>query len=519
VTTPADRAFAVFPRGYLRDVLLAQFRVGLRKLLNPETGNVFTDDEVSRATQRGGRWWIQADADDLVLMAAQARGLWLAQQIRPERAARSFLYGYHGDLWKQDPLPAAGGSGVVLAHAAPKTVFYGSSTVPDPAALTARDVETGLRFQVLTTARVDNDGAARVSLIGIDTGESTNLEVDSVLKWEAPPLGADSQATVVEQKFTGGRAIETDAEYADRLRDNLRHKQAAGNRAHFRGWARSVSSSVLDAYVYACAMHAGTTLVCLTQGRQGIVGPNALAASLQLLATVTKYLVPPASPVVPERVFVLVRTFQPLPSDLTLRLSLPAKSDRGWKDATPWPGYVSRPATVQEVTDTSTFVLESDTTLPPDVTAPPLMWWNAATSRFVALQVLSAQSAGGGTYTIVLSTPQPGIAVGDWISPTITPRDPLALAVETYFDSLGPGEVVDLASDTRSDRAARFPDQTEEATSQASLALLPYLIDALGVSPATAIPAYSVSTPPIPVRAADGPFKLVVGRVGAYPID
>lgn len=518
MTSESERSFAVFTRGQLRDELLAQFRVGLRKLKNPETGNLFTEDEIARATQRGSRWWIQADADDLVLMAAQARGVYLAQQIRPERAATAFLYGYHGELWGQTPLAAAPGAGFVQARGVAGTVFHGSTTVPDPAALTARDVATGLRFQAFEDATADSSGVANVHMIGIDTGIATNLKKDAVLRWEDPPLDADPEAVAIAD-FNGGRPKETDSEFSDRLGDNIRHKPASGNRAHFRAWAREAAAkAVNDAFVYPCAMHAGSVLVCITRNRGDVAGPNALMAPDTTLKQVTSYIVPPGSPVVPERVFVVVTTFTPEPSDVTLRLSLPKASQGGWRDTTPWPVAAST-ARIQALDLAGTIiVVNSDTPLPSGAT-PSLLWWNASTSRFVELSVRSIDSLGSGLYAVNLSSPQLGMAVGDRISPALYKHAALASAVEEYFDTLGPGEVINLSSDTRYDRAARFPDPTEESPSSASMAIVSYLTDALGSSLATAVPSFSVTTPSVPARPIDGPHKLTLGRVGVYPID
>jgi hypothetical protein len=516
VTAPAERAFACFPRGQLRDELLASFRVGLRSLRNPETGNTFTEDEIARATQRGSRWWIEADGLDLVLLSQQGRGIWLAQQIRPERAASSFLHGYHGELWGESRLPAAGGSGTVLATlATPGTVFHGSTTIPDPGALTARDQETGLRFQVFVDATADGDGEARVQLVGIDTGVATNLKVGAVIAWESPPLGAAPTATVVTPDFSGGRDIETDAEFSDRLKARIRHKPASGNRAHFRAWARDTSSRVHDAFVYPCAVHAGSVVVCVLEKRS-TAGPNALQASAFVRNSVRDRLVPPGSPVVPERVFVVVTTFTPEPSDLLLRVGLPRENAGGWIDVHPWPGYVTTPASVLTVTDTRHFTMHSDLP-PPAGTTPAMAWWDRTTGKFVRISQPTIGSGVGSTYTIALSDPL-NIQAGDWICPAVSRSDELSSAIEEYFDSLGPGEVIAVDLDTRGDRAMRFPEQTEESPPSAGVEVIEYLRNALGGALAGVIPTYSVMTPTLPDNPIDGPHKLTLGRLGIYPL-
>jgi hypothetical protein len=517
VTSP-DRAFACFDRGELRDLCLASFRYGLRSQRNPETGALFTEDEIAQATQRGGRWWIEADGLDVVLMAIQGRAIWLAQQMRPERAADSFLYGFHGDLWGQTPLEARGGSGTVLALATPGTIFVGSTTIPDPAAHTARDNETGLRFQVLVTTTTDGTGQATPTLIGIDTGEQTNLAYGSVLTWENPPLGAEPTVTVTASpKFRGGRSRETSKDFADRLRDNIRHKAAAGNRAHFRAWARE-NVNVLDAYVYPCALHAGTVLVCLTQQRGEAIGPNALVADSSVLSLLTAYLVPPGSTVVPERAFVHVCTFTPEACEVVLRLQMPQGNDAGWRDATPWPQYAegsSSNAKVYTITDSTHFTIKASTA--PPSSQPKLMAWDVATSRWTELAVASVTLSGSDVYDVVLSSPA-SIQSNQAVCAAHGRHSTLSQAIEAYFDSVGPGEVVNLSGDVRSDRAARFPSQQEEATAGVGTTIVSFLEDAFGASLMNAMPEFSVLTPALPTTPIAGPHKLTLGRLRVFPI-
>lgn len=85
--SPSERAFAAFPRGHIRDeVILAHFRAELRTIVNPATGVTFTDDEVQRATAPGTRFYVDADAIDLLGQAQQQRAIHLAEQLDPRRA-------------------------------------------------------------------------------------------------------------------------------------------------------------------------------------------------------------------------------------------------------------------------------------------------------------------------------------------------------------------------------------------------------------------------------------------------
>ena len=519
-TAPNERAFAYFRRGEVRDEILTEFRIGLRSLINPETGVAFTEDEIARATQVGSRFWIEADAIDLIGQAQQSRALFLADQVRMDRASTNWLVGHHGDLWGEKPLPASPGSGRVDAKASAGTIFLGSTTIGDQTAHVARD-PAGLRYQTYTTVTTPGGGAAELTFVGIDAGDETNLDVGTVLTWENPPLGAEPTCTVVLNKFTGGVAAEDNSAFQARLRGRVRHKPAGGNSAHFRAWAREASVAIEDGFVYSCALHAGSTLVAITQKRTG-GGPTARVANAVTLGTARAYLTPPGSPVVPSRAFVIVTTVTPVSTDFVALLSQPKGNTAGWADITPWPGYTTTPSAVQAAPapTTTTFRINSDTALPTGVTAPKLMYWDTTTSRFVALNVTSVVSAGGGLYDVTLATALAApLASGVRISPLMARHETAAKAIESYFDELGPGEVVDLATDIRADMAARFPEPSEEKPYRAGQVLASRITDALGASAADAsIVGLSATTPGLPTEVIDGPKMLTLGKVGVYEL-
>lgn len=531
MTSPAERAFAFFARGELRDEELRQFRIGLRLLTNPETGNPFTEDELARATQKGSRWWIESDAVDLVAgMATQSRALLMADQVRIDRANSNYLVNYHGALWGiGDPLPASPGSGLVATPATVGTTYLGSTLIPDPAATTFRD-EAGLLYQVLTTVVTPGSGIAELTLVGVDTGEETNLETGASLTIDQNiPIGASPTATVAST-FTGGLPLETNDAYRSRVAAQPRHKAGSGNDAHFRSWGRDASNAVLDVYVYGCAMHAGTVLIYITQKRGSSVGPNGLRASDATLAAATGYLVPPSSPVVPTRPFIVVTRGNEAPSDSIVQLAQGKGNAAGWADVSPFPGFATVQASIDSLVNQTHFTLISDAALPNGATTlsggdvPHLMVWDDATSRFVELRLSSITFSGmsGPRYlhAVVLTTaPSKTLAVGDWISPDMARRTTVSVAAEQYFDELGPGEVVDLTTDTRADTASRFPDPSEEAPSRGGQAIITAISDALGATLAQGtLYSMSVTTPPLPADVVTGPSKLTLGKFAVYDL-
>jgi uncharacterized phage protein gp47/JayE len=341
MATSDERMFPIFRRGQVRDEsLLRAFRNHLRDFIDPDTGALFTEDKIKTITQRGSRFYLEADAIDLTGLALQKRGRWVANQARPKWANTEYLKQVHGPLWiPTGSLPATGGSGLATATATAGSVFPGSTTLGDPAAAVAV-TEDGLQYQVLVTETVPV-GATTVVLTFqcIDTGAHTNPAAGATLTWDKNfPIGAELTFPVGSADFTGGYDEETDSEFADRIEQVMAQRPACGNNAHFIAWARECSTAIETAFVYACAWHAGSVLVCLMQKRGDTVGPNARTdVAPGTLIAARNYLVPPASPVVAERAHVVVVPPNEQPADLALRVSLGYGSVGGWGDVDPWP--------------------------------------------------------------------------------------------------------------------------------------------------------------------------------------
>jgi hypothetical protein len=540
MVAPAERRFVAFERGVVRDdIILASFRNSLRVLINPETGSLFTEDEIQRATQPGSRFYIDAESIDLLTQAYQSRSIYLSSQQDPRLANTSYLDNFHGRLWlgEDSRLPATGGSveDGVDAVATPGNIFPGSTTVPDPAAAVATD-PNGFRYQVLQTVVTPASGTAILSMRGIDTGVDTNPIVETILTWSAnQPGGAEPQCIVTVQ-FSGGFDEESNADYANRIEQRIRYRPASGNNAHFVAWARESNVSVEDAFVYSTALHAGSVLVAITQKRGSTLGPEARTnVSAGTLTDATNYLVPPNSPVVPQRAFVIVTAATAQESDLVLRLALNTGASGGWFDVEPWPTYSTTYPQVQvtNVTSQVNFDVQTDAAYPGGVAGPltgddvpALMLWNkddsvgsAKPSRWERLDVASVTKSGV-THTIVLnSQPSFTIATGDRLSPYTDRLTVVAEALEDYFDSLGPGEVVDLTTDTRAARAFRYPTPSQESPSRAGQSMLAVIIEALGgLVPDAELTYISRNEPDLPGDISDGPNIVTLGDVNIHPL-
>lgn len=529
------RFFDVPSRGEIRDgTILSTFRSGLR-LLRDGAGNVRVPEAtITRATQEGGRWYAEADGVELACLAIHAKAAGLADQIDPRRATTGTLRGLHAPLRELVPLPAAGATLVCEATATVGTLFVGSTTVPDSAAAYATDPTTGLKYQVLYSVTTPANGIAGsdpanpLYLVGVDTGERTNLPAGTKLRWAQAPLGAAQEFEVVEDG-TGGTDAETDAELADRVAADIAHRPESGNNAHVRSWGRGVTTAVEDLFVYACAKYAGTMVAAVTQkrGRQKETapkGPLARIPAAGTLARVRAYLVPPASPVVPERIVSYVVAPAAETVNMTVGLALPRGRGLGWKDVRPWPLYASGPASISNLTSQTVFKISSQSALPGGSTAPAIMAWNATTSRWVELLVTSITLSAPNTYDVVLTAAPSGItlAVGSYISPAVRQRAAVVLAqgVERYFDSLGPGEVVTLGTDLRASRAQRFPAPLERWPQRAGSAIVNALQSALpGTISTGEVLQQSATSPTVPADPVTGPSMLVAGKIAVYPSD
>jgi hypothetical protein len=531
LSTPVDREFAVLPAGFIRDkVVLANFREGLRSLVNPETGQPFTIDEIQRATQPRSRWYVGAQAIDDFGQSEQRKALWLADQIRIERASTAWLEGFHAKLWGGEKLDATGGSGAVNVPGVGGTIVAGSTTIGDPSAYTAHD-SAGNVYQVILGGAIGGSGVLPVTMKCVGVGVGTNPAAGELLTWITRDPNMAAQATVASD-FSGGTDRETDAEQASRIAGDVRHRPGSGNDSQVRSWARTSSNAIEEGFVYPCFLSANTALVAITQKRGGLVGPAKRQPSVGTLAQAISYLTPPLSPVFPSRAFVVVTGFNAQPSDVNLRLGLQRGSSNGWRDARPWPSYnATAPAvtTVASNTDFNIFC-PSDATLPGQLAlatlvgaaAPQLMLWNPLTSRFSLLSISSVQDLGGSSFRVILNA-SPGftVAAGQRVSPAIdAARHPIvASAIEQYFDTLGPGELFDLQNDPRGGRCVRFPSVQEDKPSRAGAVIATRVIEALGGASADGVLAdMSLTQPSYPTNLVLGPNMITCGHVGVYEL-
>lgn len=529
----AERAFVVVTRGQTREQILRFYREWLRNTEDPETGATFTDEVISEATGPSQPLWVEADAVDAVCMILVQNGAFLAQQIRIDRAGTAALEDWHGPELGESRLPASSSSGTATANAQAGEAWVGSTELGDPLAARCRD-QAGSIFQVFDGGITPSSGVIQLTLLSVTTGAVTQIAAGTELTWVVnQPVGAAPTA-VAASDFAGGYDAETDAEFAQRLLDLKRYKQGAGNWAQMRAWARrstvALSGTGGGAWVYPCALHTGSTQICVLDRRGTTEGPTARVASLATLVAVSSYLIPVASPVVPDGQFIQVVTAAPELSDCVLHLSQSRGNAGGWTDRVPFPttdpgGTAAAVTLVSSQTDVQITLATGAGQLPGGASsltgseAPSLMVWRGDVSQWEALAVDTVTDLGAGVYQVELTAPPAHtLAVGDWFSPAMGRQATLATAAVGYFDTLGPGEVVDLAAnDARTGRAFRRPKPEEEAPQRAGQSLITYVGEALGASLADAtLASISASTPSVPASATLGPSFMALGKLAVY---
>jgi len=224
-----------------------------------------------------------------------------------------------------------------------------------------------------------------------------------------------------------------------------------------------------------------------------------------------------------------------------LQLQQPKGNDAGWRDFATWPTILPTggvASSVVTVTDQTHFRMRVDSpggtsslpggveTLVTGLDVPHLMLWDEDKSQFVELDVQSIiHVAASANYDVVLNAPPVGssgtttLIAGQYLSPAMKRHAAVAQAAADYFDGLGPGEAVDLATDVRADRAVRFPEATEESPWRAGQAIVTAVTDGLGSSLSNAF-LYSMSqtVPAVPVDIMTGPRKLILGKLGVYEL-
>jgi len=529
-----DPEFQTQPRGHVRDVILDYFRAGLLRRINPETGVLFTEDEVARATGPGTRWYRQASAIDDYGQGVQRNALWHNDQIRIDRACTKSLDELHAPLWDPEGrLPATGGYGPVLITGAPGTLVVGSTLLNDPSAYWGRSSK-GVRVQVWSGGEIGSSGSIIVTMIATDTGSETDLPADDEIFFAERDPNMAPTATVAED-WTGGTDPESDAARASRMISAIRHKQGGGNDAQQRAIARRVSNAVEDVFIYQCPFGAGSAMFVPTQKRgKTNRSPTARIPGNALIAAITARMVPPGSPDNPAPPRIVICPPVAESTNIDLRVDLQVGSRDGFYDAIPFPlcsnggrvSILSWTATELHIRAPGSVTLpgsDAGATLSGEGSIPKMMYWDVAYSKWQKISgVQSVTHTSANDYTLTFATSVPAglrstsVVISPYVSGFMS--DLISQALMVYFDERGPAELFTLVHE-RSGRCQRFPERREMFPSHIGEDIVTYVLDALSETASRGV-LQNVTTyePDIPSDPISGPSMLVLGTVGVYPL-
>ena len=381
-------------------------------------------------------------ADQQLVLFANAQTIGRATSLVTTRGARLDQVGQSEGLTRR---PAVGGSGyaTIAASTGGGTIFFGDIAI---------DQATGLRYQCLSTALYLN--GSQVPIGGLDTGPETNQPAGKVLQWVSPRPGISPSLTVVQQAdgsgLSGGAPVEDDDSYIARIIQKRSNPPASGNSAEFITVALATPTvAVESAWVWPAMLGSGTTAVAFTVRPQAVGGsrlPNGAQISLVLGQLQAAF---PGD----DGIFVANMSGQNVV--LALEVSWGAGATP-WADAAPWPPYVasSKVQVVGTPTPTATtFRLTTNQvgTTPPQV-GQTIGFYDPVNQVFRKKRILSLViSAGVGgipLWDITCDTTNNASdtsytpAAGQFASPWSDSLQSLVAPVESYFATLGPGEML-----------------------------------------------------------------------------
>jgi hypothetical protein len=391
----------------------------------------------SSDTSEGTQPWIEASTMADAVMAPYHDIKLVGDAIDPNNIAGALLDTVAGAEGVLRP-KAVGASGSVKIGAS-----VGGGTIQDTDELTANN----LRFRCRTTAHY-NDGDA-VPIIGVDTGPQTNLSAGTIMRWSSPPAGIAQDCTVVTQPdgsgLTGGRNRAEDDEYRTLWLQERQERAASGNDTEIQQVAEEVSSvAVLKCFTYPAIDGPCTTCLAFvlkpdTAGSSRIPNGTQLAA---VLAAVQAAM--PAN----EGIFGATLLAQNV--DVAVRITWDPDAE-GWVDLVTWPPYfLAQAIVINTATDATHFVLKAAngvyTSVPSPVVGQTIAFYDKTNAVFVRKKILSFTGTGPWTITCDVSN---GASDESYVPvasqramPWSNSLQDLVLPIQTYFQTLGPGEQV-----------------------------------------------------------------------------
>ena len=418
------------------------------------------------------------------------------------------LAGFYGLSLK----PAGGSSGFITFSASNTVAIVQGTQLIDG---------TGLKYQVAAGGTYAN--GASIPITSVDTGTGTNLATGSSLRWVSAPAFSAPTALVASPGLSGGSNAETDDQLRARVLSRLQNPPGGGNWSQFAQLAMNSSTQVQQAFVYPVYNGPSTVQVCV------VTAPTSSNKNRNVNSLIVSGTVNPAIQAgVFEGMSLLTTTAVNKPIDLSVGLSLPSAVSAsppgiggGWTDGQPFPVNASQGyANVASVSSTNIITIVSD--VPPVVNTTKVCWLSKDDWTLRTATVIS--SSGSGTYTIGLDTPfvsvnGVSIAANDYVFPNAVNVQNYINAILDYFASLGPGQILNPGTVTNLfPYAYRRPFVGTAYPSDIGPSLLKLMNN---VGPEVYDAQYLGSGArkcPFPTNVTSGPYILVPGNLGVYPI-
>jgi hypothetical protein len=302
-----------------------------------------------------------------------------------------------------------------------------------------------------------------VDVIAIDTGDATNLDIGTKVRWVNPPFNVATEARVsINGPLTGGYDAETESRKRERVLNRLRNTPGGGNWGQMREIAFNALPSVIDANVYPALGGPSSDKLVILKGfdrKRNDYHRAFQSAGVDIVRTAIHAELSTAD----EHV---VSTVDEEACDLALELSLPASSlaggnGLGWVDQRPWPPASSGAHVA--ITGVAGFGLQitvnAATVTSPVIGQTHIMWWSASD---MTMRTYLVTGVSGSTGAWVLTLDQPAVddlgntaAAGDYISPAAANGDKYGATFIDLMEALGAGE--NTADASRLPRSARHP--------------------------------------------------------------
>lgn len=360
-------------------------------------------------------------------------------------------------------LPAAGASGYIVIEASVggTTIFQGDEV---------RTLGTELRFLVTQTALYQN--GALVPVNGLDTGETTDLDAGTIVKFSAPRPGCAELATVFEQSngdgLTGGRGVESDDDYRIRIKLKRANPPSSGNDAEYQRTIENLPSlGIQKAYTYPAVFGPGTMAFAFTL-RPSVVGASRIPNGAQInLALATLLGREPAD----DGIFAAVTVSQSL--TVAYRVSW-ASSAVGWANNPRWPAYASPAVTVDAIPAPSATAFSVSTSGGPiddPVVGQTIAVFDRANATFRNKRIDTVvPTTPGQAWDLTFSTVNLASDVtytpigGQLVSPWSDSLNLLVSPTLSFLDLFGPGEMFATFADPGS-RQKRNPPNPDTYSS------------------------------------------------------